>query len=219
MKSNAFNESSVEIINEAVDMSLREKPRFPCTPAEWECSPSLPNPVRCYLVGERAFDQMVNRKSRRPAARTVARLFEKFKTEFVDAGTALDPFQWRLLYYLDQYPLAALSDPHFDPRDGFERIFRQDLWFNEVPLEWLGTTTSVAQMLEKLHIVFIELSVDQAKAVWSILALARSLGFGKHEVLQVPWWRSWWLEGYFAATNSKQRKHRKPELLVTDEEI
>lgn len=220
MNSNTTIAKAPEMHQEAGELQdfldLHQKPRFPRTPAEWQHFGIVPEPVINHPIGTQAFDQIVNRKSRRPVIRTISRLFDKFKKEFVDASTAFDQVQWRLLFYLGQYPLVALADPRFDPREEFRRILNQDPWLNEVPVEWIGTSTPVAEIIAALNIRVSDLNVDQAKAVWAVLSLAKSLGLEKHEVLQVPFWWPWWLDGYFEAMRTDRQESRS--VPIADEE-
>ena len=89
--------------NEAAPLwDLHTKPRFPVTLADWDqltCLPTLP-PLR--VVGNHAYDLVVNRKARTPAVKVIGKLLRKHSGDFRWAAVVFEASQWRYLYvYLE----------------------------------------------------------------------------------------------------------------------
>ena len=182
---------------------LDEKSRFPITPEDWDSLLQFPAAPRVQSVGRHDYDILVNRQARQPAIWTIARLFGSFRDDFNTASHAFDPVQWRLLYYLNQYSLANLANPGFDAVETLRNICSQENWQMEVPSEWTGSIVPSIVLLQDLPIEITQLDADVAKAAWTILAFARSLGFEKNDVRQVPFWEPWWIERCLAAISRR----------------
>jgi hypothetical protein len=144
---------------------------------------------------------IVSKEARNPITDFIGKLVKGFREDFEDAEKALDPTEWRLLFYLGQYPLAALGNPCLDARFALAEICSQGSPHTDVPMEWTGSVAPTSERLDELRGHILDLDPDIAKAVWSILALARAIGFEKQEILQVPWFRFWWLERYLTAVD------------------
>lgn len=183
--------------NESWD--LNDAPRFPTTVEEWDRVVQLPTRPPLKIVGGHAYDLAVNRKARRPVTSTMRRVIRDFRTDFEVAAAFYQPSQWKLLYYLGDYPLPALADPSFDAVRVFHFIYELKTSVVTVPSEWIGSPESSADMLWDLQAFRYEIGSDIAKAAWSILAFAQSLGLERTEVLHVPWWQVWWIERCLAA--------------------
>jgi hypothetical protein len=182
---------------------LKEESRFPLTQEEWDLMHWLPGSPPAKIVGEQGFDLFVNDKSRRPVTETMAMLFSEFRENFEAASEALKPTHWRLLFYLDQFPMAALGQSSFDPVKELTLIVNQDSSQTDVPIEWIGSTTPVDWVLQDIRILLYDTDVDLAKALWAILAFARSLGLEKNEVLQVKFWECWWIDRFLKAAKEQ----------------
>ena len=115
------------------------------------------------------------------------------------ASSTLNPEQWRQLYYVDQYPLSVLCRSTPDVLEVFRAIWSQDQWFLDVPPEWLGSKNS-ADIMEDIREIIETADASVLLAIYSILSLARSAGFEKNEILQVPFWELRWIEGYLSAS-------------------
>lgn len=191
------------LIEDAVDpvayWKLSDKSRFPVTAPEWDDVIALPDLPVLRPVGSHAYDLAVNRKARKPIVRTMRTLLTMFPLDFERASHFFQPSQWRLLYYLDQYPLALLSNPTFDPARAFQQLYMLEAPFGDVPQQWTGSTGSSVDMLWDLRAYRHEIEPDLAKAAWAILGFARRLDLEKNEVLQVPWSEVWWIERCIAA--------------------
>ncbi len=183
---------------------LSEKPRFPTTISEWDNVITLPDFPVARPLGLHAFDLALNRKARRPEVRTMAKLVGTFSSDFERASKFFEPTQWRLLYYLDAFPLAALSNPGFDAERAFQQLYMLEPPFGDVPSEWTGSTEPSVDMLWDLRAYRHEIDADVAKAAWAIVSFARALNLEKNEVLQVPWWETWWIERCIAAYQTRR---------------
>lgn len=177
---------------------LDEAPRFPLTADEWANCGTLPQWFRPQLVGEHSYDLIVNHRARRPVANTIASLIDIFPADFEVASALLNPVQWRTLYYLDQFPVAHLSDPSFAVQRKLLDLCESAVAEDDVPIEWTGATHSTDALLEMLAAIS-DADNDMLKAVYAILSLARSIGLEKSEVLQLPWHERAWFGGYIAA--------------------
>jgi hypothetical protein len=180
---------------------LRERSRFPTSLEEWEWDrfirlPQLPKPR---VVGQNNYDLIVNRKARRPVTLAVGRLIAAFPQDFAEASDWFHPIHWRLLYWLDLYPIAALGWPDFNVTQVLRDICDQNPWTADVPREWIGAREPAADILPDVRVRICQMRADTAKAAWAILSLARRMGMEKNEVLQVPWWQCWWIERYLNA--------------------
>jgi hypothetical protein len=176
--------------------SLDAPSRFPVTAADWDRLATLPPRPQVKVNGEHAYDRVVNRKARRPMLNTIRRLRSAFPADFESASGLFTPVLWRFLFYLDLYPLAALGDPSFDPPRAFQTVYERDEWLLDVPAEWTGATQPATDLTFAIRVAACDADSDVLKAAWTILALARSLGLSKSEVLVVPWYESWWLDRY-----------------------
>ena len=172
--------------------------RFPITPEDWDMRPCLPPTPRSPVVGQEAFDLLINHRARRPPASTMKKLITSYPDTFAAASVALKPHEWRTLHYLDQYPMAALGCPSFNGVRTLLEILNRDESLNDVPQMWTGALDPTACVLLDLRAVVSDLGLDVAKATWAILAFSRSLGMEKHEVLQLPWWSTWWISRFLS---------------------
>jgi hypothetical protein len=187
---------------------LDEKSRFPITPEDWDAFIQFPVRQRTKNIGLHDYDLIVNRKARRPATWAIARLFGAFRDDFNTASHAFDPVQWRLLHYMDQFPLANLANPCFDAAEALQNICSQETWKMEVPSEWTGSIVPSIVLLQDIPIQISQLDADVAKAAWTILAFARNLGLEKNDILQVPFWEIWWIERCLAALSDRDKNPR-----------
>jgi hypothetical protein len=189
---------------------LDEKSRFPITPNDWDAFTQFPFRPPAKNVGLHDYDRLVNRKARRPLTGNFAKLFAAFRGDFETASQAFAPAQWRLLFYLNQYPLANLTNSSFDAAEALQNICGQENWKMEVPSEWTGSIVPSIVLLQDLPIEIGQLDADVAKAAWTILAFARYLGLEKNEVLQVPFWEIWWIERCLAAVSDRHCQDPRP---------
>lgn len=167
--------------------------RFPVTPEDWNRHPLIPRPPRSPVIGQQAFDLLVNHRARRSPSNTIKKLITAFPESFAAASAAFKAHEWRTLHYLDLYPIAALGSPSFDGRRALLEILDRDESLNDVPQIWTGSPDPTACILLDLRAIVSDLDPDLAKAAWTILSFGRSLGMEKHEVLQLPWWSTWWI--------------------------
>jgi len=189
---------------------LDKKSRFPVTPEDWDAFIQFPVRQRTKNVGLHDYDLRVNRKARRPLIGAIAKLFAAFRGDFETASQAFTPVQWRLLFHLDQYPLANLANPSFDAVETLLNICGQENWKMEVPSEWTGSIVPSIVLLQDLPIEIRQLDADVAKAVWTILAFARILGLVQNDVLQVSFWQPWWIERCLAAISRRDSQESRP---------
>jgi hypothetical protein len=180
--------------------NLRQPSRFPIDAWGWDDHPVIPAAPRPKIVGDHSFDLVVNRKSRRPTTHVIRRLMAAFPDDFETASRLFEPAQWRLLFYLGRYPVAAIGDPCVDPHQAFQLLYGQDESLVDVPQEWTGAAEPASQTLCDIRVAVSDASPDSLKATWAILSLARTIGFEKNEVLVVPWWEVWWIQRYLDAT-------------------
>lgn len=184
--------------------------RFPLTPEDWSRHPPIPQPPRSPVIGQQAFDLLVNHRARRSAANTVKKLIIAFPDSFAAASVAFKAHEWCTLHYLDIYPIAALGSPSFDGRRALLDILDRDESFNDVPQIWTGSPEPTACILLDLRATVSDLDPDVAKAAWTILSFGRSLGMEKHETLQLPWWSTWWMS-CFVRSECPGAVSRKPK--------
>lgn len=177
---------------------LTDASRFPITPDAWESVRSVPPAPEVRVSVDRPFDLVANPYGRRPVRNTFRELVSVFPESFDEAAFALKPHEWRTLYYLHLYPIAALGDPRFDAKQAIGDILDRDPSLNDVPREWTGSHDPAAGALLDIRVTLADSTHETAKAVWAILAFARSLGMEKNEVLQVPWWLPWWFKSYLS---------------------
>lgn len=183
---------------------LSEKPRFPITISEWDSFVGLPDLPVNHPCGLHAYDLVINRKARRPVTRSVQKLLTAFRSDFERASQFFQPTQWRLLYYIDAFPLATLSNPSFDAKRAFQQLYMLEPPFADVPQEWTGSTELSVDMLWDLRAYCYEIGADVAKAAWAILSFSRALNLEKNEVLQIPWWETWWIERCVASYQTRR---------------
>jgi len=177
---------------------LDDASRFPTTPDAWESVRSVPPAPEVRVSVDRPFDLVANPYGRRPVRNTFREMVSVFPESFDEAAYALKPHEWRTLYYLDLYPMTALGDPRFDAKRAIEDILDRDPSLNDVPQEWTGSPDSAPSALLDIRVTLADTRPDTAKALWAILAFARSIGMQKNEVLHVPWWLPWWFESYLS---------------------
>lgn len=175
---------------------LHEASRFPVTPEDWEKYHPLPPVPPMRLWGDKPFDLFVNPDGRMPTRNTFRDLVLSHMDLFDAASCAFRSHEWRTLYHLDLYPLAVLGNPSFDAKQAIREILDQDSSLTDVPQEWTGSPDRTSNVLLDIHVTLADLEPDKVKAVWTILSFARSLGLEKNEVLQIPWWSSWWFQSY-----------------------
>jgi hypothetical protein len=184
--------------------------RFPVTPEDWDRYPLIPQPPHGLVVGQQAFDLIVNHRARRSPSNTVKRLITAFPESFAAASAAFRGHEWRTLHYLDQYPIASLGSPSFDGRQALLDILDRDESLNDIPQIWTGSPDPTACILLDLRAIVSNLDPDLAKAAWTILSFSRSLGMEKQEVLQLPWWSTWWIS-CFVRSECPGAGSRKPK--------
>jgi hypothetical protein len=173
--------------------ALDSKPQYPRTIEEWSAltdafEVQFPRPT-----GVQDFDLTLNPMARANPLSQFVRLLDRFPMDFLAASKAFDAVEWRLLYYARSYYFANLGQPDFDAIGALQLDCPKVAGLDEIPSELLGTDASPAEVALGMYENFHELSVDQAKAVWAILAFVWSIRLERYEVLQLPWWDYHWL--------------------------
>jgi hypothetical protein len=140
------------------------------------------------------YDLVVNPIARGDPVDQMQRLLELFPHDFLAASQA--PFtavEWRLLHYIRDCRLSRLGQPDFDPQAALLYACLDDNWLSDVPREFVGADQPTAEIAVGMEQVIAGLTIDQAKAVWSIVAFTWAIHLEKHEVLHLPWWYYHWL--------------------------
>lgn len=175
---------------------INDVSRFPTTREEWASVESIPPAPQQRVSSNQPFDLLANPHGRRPVKDTFRDMVYAFSDSFDEASLTLKPYEWRTLYYLDLYPLAALGNPSLDAKQTMREILNREPSLTDVPREWTGSPDHTAGVLLDIHVTLADLKPDTIKAIWATLSFARSIGMEKNEVLQVPWWSTWWFRSY-----------------------
>ncbi len=179
---------------------LDQKSRYPEDAWGWDDLAVLPELPRPRIVGNHSYDLLVNHRARRPTTSTMRKLTAAFPEDFAAASDLFEAVQWRVLYYVDLFPMAALGNPSFDPLQAFQEIYDREPSYIDVPQPWTGSPKPAINVLCDIRAVVSDAHPDVAKAAYAILGFSRSIGLEKHEVLIVPFWRMWWIDRFLAAS-------------------
>ena len=173
---------------------VNASPRFPDDPREWS-SPThiIGDPVP---AGVYSYDLVIN-----PAARTnplilFVALRRAFPWAFAEAGATLSAPQWRFLYYACQGGFGLLGQPDFNPQQAMRTLCCIESVGMAPPIEWLGTDEPLPDLAQGIRQSIENLTTDQCKAVWAIVAFVQGVRLGIHEVLQLPWYDEQWLAAF-----------------------
>ena len=170
------------------------EPRYPCTVEGWRGYAGTIEVHSATPQGTHDYDQVINPLARGNPVDQMQWLLERFPCDFLAASQApFTPVQWRLLHYIRDCRLSRLGQPDFDPQAALLYACLDDNWLSDVPREFVGADQPTAEIAVGMEQVIAGLTIDQAKAVWAIVAFTWAIRLEKHEVLHLPWWYYHWL--------------------------
>lgn len=136
-----------------------------------------------------SYDLLVNPSARENPLTVAQRIVAEHEQDFESVETLLTASQWRLLKLAGagRYHLWALSIS--DPLNNL----MQELSYNlrdaaEIPPEWLDDREP-EEVFAGLRQNFAELTPDQCRAIWTILAVAQGRQLQVHQIITEQWWR------------------------------
>jgi len=171
-------------------------PRFPIDPQKWSLSSPIHAVGDLVPVGAYSYDLIINPGARTNPLMLFVSLRSAFPWAFAEVGDTLSAHQWRFLYYACQGGLGLLAQPDFNPQQALRTLCLTESVAMAPPLEWLGTNEPLPDVIQGVRQSIENLTVDQCKAVWSIVAFVQALRLGIHEVLQLPWHDDQWLAAF-----------------------
>ena len=147
---------------------LKEKPRFPLTPEEWDHPLRLPRSPTRLIVGRNDYDLVIDRRARRSVISVMRKLLLAFPTDFKKASDAFDPSEWRLLYWLNLYPISFLGGPDFNAALTLKELTEQEHERRAIPDAWLGSVNPGVNVRHDAFMKAFDLQPDVGKATWAL---------------------------------------------------
>jgi hypothetical protein len=182
---------------EAESADLSKPAQYPSTVEGWREFSRTIEIHSTPTKGAEDFDCTINPDARVNPLAQIRFLLERFPEAFLAASQSdLTPAEWRLLRYINKTSLAQLGQPDFDPRAAMRDACFNSQWLHDMPGAFVGSEQRASDIADGMDLSIAALPIDQAKAVWAVLAFTWAIPLAKNEVLQLPWWNYQWLVAF-----------------------